>query len=136
MTEHGLLYCSKIQSKADKRKFVQNYTQQAEAPMQQLYMDIKYRYVNGVCRDELVMMVLDVNSRKILGQLLWLRISKEQVKWLLSRIIKKHPVKGIILRNDNASQCIAYLVRDYIIETQVDQEFTHVATSEENVFIE
>jgi len=41
MAEQGLLYCSKIQSKADKRKFVQYYTQQAEAPMQQLCMDIK-----------------------------------------------------------------------------------------------
>ncbi len=84
----------------------------------------------------LVLTVLDVYSRKILGQLLWWRIRKEQVKWLLSRIIEKHPVKGITLRNDNGSQFIAQLVRDYLKEMQVDQEFTHVATPEENAFIE
>ena len=55
---------------------------------------------------------------------------------MLSRIIEKHPVKGITLRNDNGSQFIAQLVRDYLKEMQVDQEFTHVATPEENAFIE
>jgi len=55
---------------------------------------------------------------------------------LLSRIIEKHPVKGITLRNDNGSQFIAQLARDYLKEMQVDQEFTHVATPEENAFIE
>lgn len=136
MAEQGLLYCSKIQSKADKRKFVQYYTQQAEAPMQQLCMDMKYLYIHGAGRNALVLTVLDVYSRKNLGQLLWWRIRKEQVKWLLSRIIEKHPVKGITLRNDNGSQFIAQLVRDYLKEMQVDQEFTHVATPEENAFIE
>ncbi len=136
MSEQGLLYCSKIQSKVENRKFVQYYTQQADAPMQQLCMDIKYLYIHGVGRNALVLTVLDVYSRKILGQLLWWRIRKEQVKWLLSRIIEKHPVKGITLRNDNGSQFIAQLVRDYLKEMQVDQEFTHVATPEENSFIE
>lgn len=136
MAEQGLLYCSKIQAKTGKRKFVQYYTQQAEAPMQQLCMDIKYVYIHGAGRNALVLTVLDVYTRKILGQLLWWRIRKEQVKWLLSQIIEKHPVKGITLRNDNGSQFIAQMVRDYLKEMQVDQEFTHVATPEENSFIE
>jgi transposase InsO family protein len=71
-----------------------------------------------------------------LGQLLWWHIRKEQVKWLLNRIIQKHPVTGITIRNDNGTQFIAQLVRDYLKEMQVDQEFTHVATPEENSFIE
>jgi hypothetical protein len=58
------------------------------------------------------------------------------VKWLLDRIIEKHPVKGITIRNDNGSQFIAQLVRDYLKEMQIDQKFTHVATPEENLFIE
>jgi putative transposase len=136
MAEQGLLYCSKIESKADKRKFVQYYTQEAQAPMQQLCMDIKYFYIHGVDRNALVLTVLDVYSHKILRQLLWWRIRNEQVKWFLSRIIEKHPVKGITLRNDNGSRFIAQLVRDYLKEMQVDQEFTHVATPEENAFIE
>ena len=74
MAEQGLLYCSKIQSKANKRKFVQYYTQQADAPMQQLCMDIKYLHIHGAGRNALLLTVLDVYSRKILGQLLWWRI--------------------------------------------------------------
>lgn len=70
MAEQGLLYCSKIHSKTDKCKFVQYYTQQAEAPMQQLCMDIKYLYIYGAGRNALVLTVLGVYSRKILGQLL------------------------------------------------------------------
>jgi transposase InsO family protein len=136
MAEQGLLYCSKIESKSDKRKYVQYYTQQADAPMQQLCMDIKYLYIHGASRNALLLTVLDVYSRKILGHLLWWRIRKEQVKWLLNRIIEKHPVKGITIRNDNGSQFFAQLVRDYLKEMQVDQEFTHVATPEENSFIE
>ena len=65
MAEQGLLYCIKIQSKVDKRKFVQYYTQQAEAPMQQLCKDIKYLYIHCVGRNALVLTVLDVYSRKI-----------------------------------------------------------------------
>jgi len=136
MAEQGLLYCSKIQAKSDKRKFVQYYTQQSDAPMQQLCMDIKYLHIHGAGRNALLLTVLDVYSRKILGQLLWWRIRKEQVKWLLNRIIEKHPVKGITIRNDNGSQFIAQHVRDYLKEMQIDQEFTHVATPEENSFIE
>ncbi len=136
MAEQGLLYCSKIQAKADKRKFVQYYTQEADAPMQQLCMDIKYLHIHGAGRNALLLTVLDVYSRKNLGQLLWWRIRKEQVKWLLSRIIEKHPVKGITVRNYNGSQFIAQLVRDYLKEMKVDQELTNVATTEENSFIE
>lgn len=136
MEEQGLLYCSKIETKSANRKFVQYYTQQADAPMQQLCMDIKYLYIHGAGRNALVLTVLDVYTRKNLGQLIWWRIRKEQVRWLLSRILEHHPVKGITVRNDNGSQFVAQLVRDYLKEMQVDQEFTHVATPEENAFIE
>ncbi len=92
--------------------------------------------IHGAGRNALVLTVLDVYSSKLLGLLIWWSIRKEQVKWLFSRIIEKHPVKGITLRNDTGSQLIALLVRDYLKEMQVDQEFTHVATPEENTFIE
>jgi putative transposase len=95
MAEQGLLCRSKIKAKADKRKFVQYYTQEADAPIQQLYMDIKYLHTQGAGRNALLLTVLDVYRLKILGQLLWWRIRKEQVKWLLSRIIEKHPVKDV-----------------------------------------
>lgn len=104
--------------------------------MKQLCMDIKYLYIHGAGRNAAVLIVLDVCSRKILWQLHWWHIRKEQAKWLLSRIIEKHHVKCITLRNDNDSHFIAQLVRDYLKEMQFDKEFTHVATPEENSFIE
>ncbi|MCM5530532.1 IS3 family transposase [Parasegetibacter sp. NRK P23] len=136
MGEQGLLYNSKIQVHSANRKFVQYYTQQADAPMQQLCMDIKYLYIHGAGRNALLLTVLDVYSRKILGQLLGWRMRKEQVRWLLSQVLQKQPANGITLRNDNGSQFIANMVRDYLKDQGVSQEFTHVATPEENAFIE
>lgn len=136
MSEHGLLYNSKIAVKSENRKFVQYYTQNPEAPMQELCMDIKYVHIHGSGRNALLLTVLDVYSRKILGQLMWWRIRKEQVKWLLGQIIEKHPVKAVTLRNDNGSQFVAHLVREYLKDNNIAQEFTHVATPEENAFIE
>lgn len=136
MKENGLLYNSKIAARAEKRNFVKYYTQQAEGPMQQLCMDIKYLHIHGNRRNALLLTVLDVYSRRVMGQLLWWRIRKQQVKWLLGQILEKHPVKGITLRNDNGSQFVAQLVREFLKEKQITQEFTHVATPEENAFIE
>lgn len=67
MTAAGLLYSSKIGYKSSNRKFVQFYTQQASAPMQQLCMDIKYLYIHGAGRNALLLTVLDVYSRRNLG---------------------------------------------------------------------
>jgi putative transposase len=136
MSEQGLLYNSKIAVKSENRKFVQYYTQKPKAPMQELCMDIKYVHIHGSGRNALLLTVLDVYSRKILGQLMWWRIRKEQVKWLLGQILEKHPVRAITLRNDNGSQFVAHLVREYLKDNNIAQEFTHVATPQENAFIE
>ncbi|MBU7570997.1 MAG: IS3 family transposase [Flavobacterium sp.] len=136
MTAAGLLYSSKIGYKSSNRKYVQYYTQQADAPMQQLCMDIKYLYIHGAGRNALLLTVLDVYSRRNLGHLLWWQMRKHQVKWLLGQILAKHKVEGITLRNDNGSQFIATVIREYLQEQGVNQEFTHVATPEENAFIE
>ncbi|WP_461051630.1 hypothetical protein [Spirosoma arcticum] len=45
-------------------------------------------------------------------------------------------MKGVILRNDNGSQFIAHSVRNFLKSSEVKQEFTHVATPEENFYIE
>ena len=45
-------------------------------------------------------------------------------------------LKGIIIRNDNGSQFIAHKVRQALQELEAKQEFTHVATPEENSYIE
>lgn len=55
---------------------------------------------------------------------------------MLGQILAKHKVEGITLRNDNGSQIIATVIWEYLQEQGVNQEFTHVATPEENSFIE
>jgi len=136
MKEQRLLCGRVIRAKGDRRQFVQWRVQQAERPMEQLCMDIKYVHVQGQKRNALLLTVLDVYSRSIVGQVLWWHMRKEHVIWLLHRILQEHKVKVITLRNDNGSQFIAHAVRDYLKDQQVVQEFIHVATPEENCFIE
>lgn len=136
MKDQHLLCGVVIRTQGEKRTFVRYRLQEAVRPMEQLCMDIKYVYIQGERRNALLLTVLDVYSRSILAQVLWWRIRKEQVIWLLHKILTAHATKGITLRNDNGSQFIAHAVRDYLQEKQVAQEFTHVATPEENCFIE
>ncbi len=136
MKEHRLLLGSVIRVSGEKRLFVSWRVQKAERPMEQLCMDIKYVHIHGQNRNALLLTVLDVYSRKILGQVLWWHIRKEHVIWLLNKVLKEHCTKSITLRNDNGSQFIAGIVREYLVDQGVKQEFTHVATPEENCFIE
>lgn len=136
MKHHRLLLGSMIRTSGEKRLFVSWRVQKAEKPMEQLCMDIKYVYIHGEKRNALLLTVLDVYSRRIIGQVLWWRIRKEHVIWLLHRVLQRHRTKTITLRNDNGSQFIAGIVRQYLHDQGVQQEFTHVATPEENCFIE
>lgn len=136
MKEQKLLCGTIIKTNMGKRQFVKWRVQKAEQPMEQLCMDMKYIHIHGERKNALLLTVLDVYTRSIVGQVLWWRMRKEQVIWLLHQILNQHDVNGITLRNDNGSQFIAHAVRDYLKERNVAQEFIHVATPEENSFIE
>jgi len=136
MKQHNLLCGTIIKTSMGKRQFVKWRVQQAGNPMEQLCMDIKYIHIHGQKRNALLLTVLDVYTRSIVGQVLWWRMRKENVIWLLHQILQQHEVNGITLRNDNGSQFIAHAVRDYLKDKGVAQEFIHVATPEENSFIE
>lgn len=140
MKEHRLL-CGRVIKAgpgAGKRKFIKWRVQRTSRPMEQLCMDIKYVHIHGQNRNALLLTVLDVYSRSIVGQVLWWHIRKEHVIWLLHRILGQYQdvTRGITLRNDNGSQFIAHALRGYLQDRQVNQEFIHVATPEENCFIE
>lgn len=136
MKEHRLLLGNAIRSSAGKRLFVSWRVQKAARPMEQLCMDIKYVYIHGEKRNALLLTVLDVYSRRIVGHILWWRIRKEHVIWLLHGVLQQHRTKSITLRNDNGSQFIAGIVQQYLQDQGIQQEFTHIATPEENSFIE
>jgi len=63
-------------------------------------------------------------------------IKKGDVIVLLSLLLMEYRIENITLRNDNGSQFIAGVVRQFLKEKVVNQEFTNVATPEENAYIE
>lgn len=135
MNEANLLFGKKIRP-TEKRKFVEMRKVTALHPMQQLAMDIKYIYIHGERRNVYLLTVLDVCTRKALGHLLKPSIRKHDVVLLLESILQEYKVEGITIRNDNGSQFIAGMVREYLKSKKVNQEFTHIATPEENAYIE
>jgi hypothetical protein len=55
---------------------------------------------------------------------------------LLDWVLPGIKAEGIIIRNDNGSQFLAHNVRQYLHGKNITQEFTHIATPEENAYIE
>ncbi len=135
MNESKLLLGKRI-SNAEKRRFVKQRRIQAVHPMQYLSMDIKYVYIHGEKRNVYLLTVIDVCTRKVLGHLLKSSVRKHDVVLLLDGIIQEYKVEGMTIRNDNGSQFVARAVREFLKSNNVNQEFTHIATPEENAYIE
>jgi putative transposase len=135
MDENHLLMGKVIRSKG-KRKWVTYRRIKAVRPMEYLCMDIKYVWVHGEGRWYYLLSVMDVFSRKILVHLFQKSVRKMDVVNLFRMLHLRFDLKGVIIRNDNGSQFIANLVREFLLKLEAQQEFTHVATPEENAYIE
>ena len=61
---------------------------------------------------------------------------KHDVILLLDGILQGIEAEGMVMRNDNGSQFMAHKVREYLERNNIAQEFTHIATPEENGHIE
>jgi len=136
MKIHNLLFNRKIGSIGVPRQFVRFRKIKAEKPLEHLCMDIKYIHIHGAQRNALLLTVIDAFSRKVLTHMLRFNIKKGDVIILLSLLLMEYKIEGITLRNDNGSQFIAGVVRQFLKDKGVNQEFTHVATPEENAYIE
>ncbi len=136
MKEHNLLFNNKIGAKRSPRKFVRYRKIQTEKPLEYMCMDIKYVYIHGTRRNALLLTIIDVYSRKTLTHMLEYNIRKGNVLLLLSLLMLEYKIKSFTIRNDNGSQFIAIIVREFLMEKGVTQEFTHVATPEGNSYIE
>ena len=135
MLENNLLL-GKVIRPAGKREFVKFKRIEATKPLEYLCWDIKYVWVQGERRNYYLLSVLDVYSRKIVDWLFQSSIRQVDLINLFRRINLTHELKGVIVRNDNGSQFIAHSVRNFLKTSEVKQEFTHVATPEENSYIE
>jgi len=133
--QHLLCPANRIHT-TGKRSFVQQRKIDASYPMQYLAMDIKYVYIQGERRHVYLLTVLDIFTKKALGHLLKSSIRQHDVVLLLDGIMQEYKTEGMIIRNDNGSQFIAHSVRNFLKDRGVNQEFTHIATPEENSYIE
>ncbi len=136
MKEAHLLHGRNKISSSGKRPFVKTRKIEAQHPLQYLVMDIKYVWIQGEKRNAYLLTVMDVYSRKVMAHRLKYSIRQYDVILLLDGILQKFQTKQVIIRNDNGSQFIAHNVRKYLKSQSVHQEFTHIATPEENAYIE
>lgn len=95
-------------------------------------MDIMYIHIHGAQRNVLLLTVIDAFSRKMLRHIFRFNIKKGDLIILLSLLLMEYKIENVTLRNDNESQFIATVVSQFLKDKGVNQEFTHVATPEEN----
>lgn len=135
MDEYHLLLGKVIRTQG-KREWVKYRKITAEKPMEYLCWDIKYVWVPGERKNYYLLTILDVYTRKVIDWIFQGSIRKVDVIKLLSRVDLSYGLKGVSIRNDNGSQFIANKVRSYLRNIEARQEFTHIATPEENSYIE
>lgn len=135
MNENRLL-CGKRISTQGKRKWVKYRRIKATRPMEYLCLDIKYVWVEGEKRWYYQLAIMDVFSRRILCWIFQRSIRQRDVIRLMRELDLRYGLKGVFIRNDNGSQFIANQVRQTLQAMEANQEFTHVATPEENAYIE
>jgi transposase InsO family protein len=136
MKKHRLLYNGKIKPQPFQREFICLRNPKAERPLQYLSMDIKYVYIHGWRRNVFLLTVMDIYSRKVLIHMLRSSIKKGDVLVLLSLMLLEYKTEGMSIRNDNGSQFIANAVKEFLKQKGILQQFSHVATPEDNAFIE
>lgn len=105
-----------------------------------LQMDIKYVYIQGEKRNVYLLNIIDVYSRVIIGHLLSPTMKAFQVVGLLSYVFRAFNIDpariDVLIRTDNGCQFVADAVRKYLGSIDAKHEFTHVATPEENAYVE
>lgn len=135
MNERNLLL-GKVIKTTGKREFVKHRKINATCPMDYLCLDIKYIWIHGEKRWYYLLSVIDVFTRKIIAWILQRSIKQIDVINIFRRINQQHPIKGVNIRNDNGSQFLANSVKRYLSSEEAKQEFTHIATPQENSYIE
>jgi putative transposase len=135
MDENQLLLGKVIKTQG-KREWVKFRKINASKPMEYLCWDIKYVWVPDERKNYYLLSMMDVYTRRILDWIFQSSVRKIDVIKMISRIDLAHGLKGVTVRNDNGSQFIANKVRHYLRTLDAHQEFTHIATPEENSYIE
>jgi putative transposase len=138
MKEEGLLKLeNRISRSGSGRKFVKFRKVNTARPFECLEMDIKMVWIPNVGKNAYLLSVIDVHTRTILKDYFSFSIKQDKVIAFLSDVFLEYQYpESVVIRSDNGSQFIAKSVREYLGLIGVQQEFTHVATPEENAHIE
>jgi hypothetical protein len=144
----GPFYCAECYSDAIVRKCkekkdhfahkgrLSDLYKSGETELHKNCLDIKYVWVQGERRWYYLLSIMDVFSRKILHWIFQKSVRKVDVINMFRWLHTVYNLKGVIIRNDNGSQFLANQVRSFLVQLEAKQEFTHVATPEENAYIE
>jgi putative transposase len=136
LMDQNHLLLGKVIKTQGKRTWVKHRKIEAKKPLEYLCLDIKSVWIEGEKRFYYLLTVLDVYTRKVMGWILQRSIKQMDVIRLLRKLDLEHSLKGVNVRNDNGSQFIAHWVRFFLRSSEANQEFTHIATPEENAYIE
>lgn len=119
------------------KKFVKHRKVITTRPLECIEMDIKMVWIPEKGKNAYLLSVIDVHTRRILKDFFGFNIKQKQVIELLSDLFNEldYP-DNVVIRTDNGSQFIAHDVKKYLAMIGVSQEFTHIATPEENAHIE
>jgi putative transposase len=135
MRENGLLL-DKLPRNRSPRQWVKWRKIKDAKPLEYLCMDIKYVYIHGARRNAYLLAIIDVATRYVVGWSLRFTMKHTDVILCLHGVLQGFEAKHIMLRTDNGSQFIAHGLRNFCKNKGITQEFTHVATPEENSYIE
>jgi hypothetical protein len=135
MKEQNLLL-GKVISTNGKRQFVKHGEIEATRPMDYLCLDIKNVWVAGESINYFLLTILDVFTRVAIEQIFQKSIRKMDVINIFRRINNAFGIKGVTVRNNNGSQFISNDVKQFLRAAKANQGFTHIATPEENAYIE
>jgi putative transposase len=137
MKQARLLLPKKIADQSA-RCFVEVRKMSAGGPNEAFQFDIKMYWVTGLgwvpC-----LSVIDIFTRQLRAYLLQRSIRQHDVKALWQDLLKSIPAgqhRLIRVRSDNGSQFAAKTVRAFFAAEGIHHEFCHVATPEEDGFIE
>jgi putative transposase len=139
MKEFHLLRPKLVKHGVNMRR-VKEYRVEASRPDEVWEIDVKCLYINGERRNAFLCSVIDCFTREDLAYHFGRHCLKEDVLRVLEEACRSRGINypNILLRvrSDNGSQFISHLVKSYLESIGIEQEHIHVATPQENGFIE
>lgn len=138
MKEAGLLNRDKKRASAvSKKEWVKELVPQPSKALEYWEMDIKYIHIQGQGRNAFLLSIVDVESRWMLGHKLSWTMKQEEVIDLINQVFENYSLpERIYIRNDNGTQFASEVVKQYLVQKGVHQEFTKPATPQQNAHIE